>query len=1463
MKMAENSQLKNEDHHRLRPEDNLETQSQQLSQLPTAKESLHHQRQKCELRRLLKHTHPELKMLDEVVDEELAEVLSSESEVTADETGYEGEVRSRCLIFESCSQRDEVSAFTPRMHMTEELIDKGSVGKTSAVFEDPGEKLYLDQTAATCPDSNRECEEDVKRINVHETRRIFESQSVDTSQPNSEKVEVSTPSILTGLVQEQGRGKNDQNLQRKVKANDVNLKAQPKEGSCNAGHSTEMENEKLPGLEVEEQHAESIKTRAYLMQNNPFIAENIEHSNIYMEKPKIIPEGDFTTKVKNRTHLFESMPFDKIKQQNRDQVETMVETLKESLTSLDRFNVIRADGAIIEVNETMRAKKAKYKLSESGATINYDDVSEGNFQNFILQLLPRANLKPQVTYLMEACNGSIKSTLVNVPVHQHQFTGTQDMECNTVNVVQLVEDILNQDNSLRKGVIIQEADEKSADIVIYSLYKYSDEQDVRRYCPQEYFAETDERKSPLIFPDSPCQESVNCEVTMKGNVKLFRSCIEKGDLEYLKTLQAKSTCEEQEVSLKQTTGQCRDIDPEQRGDFADEGTPEWVPVDIKKLRNMFSENQRQTQSNNIANKDFPVSTTISKSQNVTFENIHSSPVNEDVSTERNEDKLIQCGSQSQASINPLRLEQFETMCGDEVIQPDFIKVTDENEISNLQTAINSLQKATMEAQSLHQLSQEKQKSKSVASTETPDISAPDNYSQLKQKELNTSPQNSKTPEEQGWSTNSAPHTQNEIKYHNQIVPKEIHTATSPINIYSKDDVQVQYFQATVVSPDGPETQQKEEETVFQGNLKSALDSLGRSNMNVTRGDFRAAMLYRQASKPPNERAKTTAELPSSKVINQEICATAFPTQPSPSNVTDEKTSANVNPISTVTQKNRKPIGPKPAIPPKPEHLKVKQQNNHSTNAEKHTNDTNTDKLTTDISKIKIDKEAEHDLESQRKLSNELQKPHENGKTEQSQGPQTTLETSDRDKQKLDLQDRTLENVSQDILVIKKTTEGADCNETCKTLGGTNDLSKMRPPIKPKRVKISQPDNKMSDISTQVDEEPQSPLLSSSCSSPRKQKDDNNEQEIKQEGKVELRAKRGKLETEDERRQRLSVHMDEIIRGNIGAAMEIFDNLRKQEELRGILGRVEEIEQDTSNVDVRSLRKVFEDVPDWVVSPNKKKPKQAKNKETKTPSSAKGNKSSMAHIFGDLERASEEIMTLKEQTLARLVDIEEAIKKALCSVSNLKSESDIASLSCLFEESLGSAQGNISKKISIGSSKTESLQVKEGTTAPPCGQNASVAITPKPREGLPCSPAFISIQSVAKKSDKPQPLPLEATICPSCQHSPEKFYSTKMVQCNSPAVNRKEPTGYFPQREISVLEVQTDMDGSRILGAKTVKGNYERLDAHGNRIYSSTTSTFVTTQPETRMTSTDVIVTSPALHQVTTYPEILLPVNPNP
>ncbi|KAK1884847.1 Xin actin-binding repeat-containing protein 1 [Dissostichus eleginoides] len=473
-KMSEDSEQSKDDipslpsaRHQQGPEDVSGAKLTQSMSLQLSKEKLHQQRAKCELKRLLKHTHPELKTLDGVVDEELAEVLSLE---TDGETGYEGEVLSRCLIFENCALTNKVSPYIPKKYVAEGTVERGDVSKS--VFQEHEDRSCTDKTIGPSHDPNREGEEEMVRIDVQATRRRFESQSVNTSAPfpkNNCQGKVYISGDKKGAVQKQ-----EFNMRRQdhlhTKSLDV-INQPKKQGPCDPiiGQSIDHvvstgetpfgdETRSIPGPE------KIIKTSAALSQNNPFIPTNIEREHSFLRSSQNqSPARDggeiqdqVKANVKNRAHLFESMPFDQIRNQNKDEIEWQVENIKETLNSLHQVNAIHSDGSIIEVNETMIAKKAKFTLSEDGPEIKYDEVAEGGAQNFILQLLPRSNLKPHITYLKEGREGNIEATLVKIPVQHQHFSTNQDTEFKTANMAQLVEDILNQDNSLRKGVIIQE-----------------------------------------------------------------------------------------------------------------------------------------------------------------------------------------------------------------------------------------------------------------------------------------------------------------------------------------------------------------------------------------------------------------------------------------------------------------------------------------------------------------------------------------------------------------------------------------------------------------------------------------------------------------------------------------------------------------------------------------------------------------------------------------------------------------------------------------------------------------------------------------------------------------------------------------------------------------------------------------------------------------------------------------------
>lgn len=101
----------------------------------------------------------------------------------------------------------------------------------------------------------------------------------------------------------------------------------------------------------------------------------------------------------------------------------------------------------------------------------------------------------------------------------------------------------------------------------------------------------------------------------------------------------------------------------------------------------------------------------------------------------------------------------------------------------------------------------------------------------------------------------------------------------------------------------------------------------------------------------------------------------------------------------------------------------------------------------------------------------------------------------------------------------------------------------------------------------------------------------------------------------------------------------------QQELQGLLSQVQTLEEAAaSSVDVRALRRLFEAVPQLEGA-------------LRVPVARRKPEASVEQAFGELTRVSTEVARLKEQTLARLVDIEEAVHKALSSMSSLQPEAN--------------------------------------------------------------------------------------------------------------------------------------------------------------------------------------------------------------
>ncbi|XP_052451682.1 xin actin-binding repeat-containing protein 1-like isoform X1 [Carassius gibelio] len=1328
---------------------------------------LHQRRQKCELRRLLKHTYPELKNIDNLVEKELPAILNMEPDTG---TGYQSEFQSRCWLFEN-HEINSVDIHDQKLQMKKEFPE-GDIKSTLCMFEQPTSNSHNEDNKPQLSKSEEVTSEQSIKVDVKATRRMFETQPIDRQNPCPRKnivCEEESQSLLKPKSDFETDGKETSDLHHNSPTNDL--------------------------IDTNDVFV-SISKAKQVFETVSHDKENISPTNDNFSQEQELLKAN----VRNRAQMFESTPLDKINQQTKEESETILENTQETLVSLCNFSIMYSDGTILEANENGNVKKARYNFIQEDRRpeIQDEEIVTGSIKNIMLQMLPGTNLNPIVTFLKEDSQGNVEIQKVDVPIHQLPFT--QDKECRTANVVQITEDLLSPEKSIRKGVLIQDGATGMREITVYALFIHSGNSTGVMEFGKTVFRSISsslrnvpESENCDLKTDISLSESSSVVDTNKSrNVQLFQ----KGDLDHLKCLQKTSS----DVDIGASTGES-------------EKTSEIIQGKVNSIKALFTTNIDDTsmQSDKSKSKVSPTESLVNKE-------------NDDVKATNQSEHCPDTDLQNQNIVDD-----------GVVLQAELVDVVEDDELVNLQTAIMNLHQATIEAKALQQSVQAKHASQS-------------NQTQ------------------QICNSGSMTHVFTLVENNDNVSENE------ELSQFSKTELE-----------------EESKEDVMRGSIQSALDSLGKSHFNVTKGDFKAAMIYRNSGKgyaghkktdqemmnQTSDRTKENQSATSSPVTQAEKDALKSPegTDTTPCERSFENKPKTCSPLHVSVErsaKNRKtPVGPKPAIPPKPDHLKSKPNPLGSeTDAER----VNKCQVPPTSSKPPTEQINESSTSKQRPShENALCKSVQHTDANEHEPSDTSVSNIQSPK------DKKLNGVE---VVIETSTSFPESIVNESSTGFHASLqnfgvkhSGSLPPVKPKRIKMAKENVKNSailetetaqGITSPHNNDPSDEICKTDTTNRDKTNDKSDDQQV---SGVVRREKKIRGETEDERRQRLSVHMDEIMKGHVPAVLEIFDKLKKQEELKNILSKVEEIEEDTNKVDVGSLKNIFESVPDWVVPREKKiKPKIVPPEHTGAPSEPEM-MSSMEVAFGDLEKAGAEIIRLKDQTLARLMDIEEAIKKALYSVSTLKSDSDIIGLSGLFRESMVAVQGspppgNI-RKISIGSSKSPKAQTQIGKRVSEQSttrkEHELFIPTTKQRSASLASPSFISIQSAARKP----------TESPSPQISPlkeEPKEETKLQCCCSVPSDRRQcsvtkgasSSPGNPRRQVSVLEVQTRPEGERVIGTKTISENYERTDCFGNKFYSSKTSTVVTTQPETKTTSKKLIMSSPATAEIVTYPRINTP-----
>ncbi|KFQ39145.1 Xin actin-binding repeat-containing protein 1 [Mesitornis unicolor] len=1556
--------------------------------------------------------------LDQIHDK----VDETELQKIQKDTMSKANVKSCTMLFESqplYAIQDKEGGYHEVTSVQKEEIMKGDVKGARWLFETkPLDQIKKEEEVFVI---RAVTQEDIKKGDVQAARWRFETEPLDSFSAGKMSVPRTVDDVQKGDVQSNKQLFESQQVGQKkyvrmVSVSDVQrgdvrtstwlFENQPVDslyGDAERGSS-------ISTVQREDSQKGDVKRCTWLFETQPMDTLKDTEVTASAEAQEVIPRAD----VKSTTWLFESTPLDKFSApEGTVETELKERTMKETLETLCVCQAIQHDGILIEANDMESVKMVKYQLSSPGAPeILKEEIVGGHLQRIMLQLLHRTNVEAQSVLVEEDREGKIKVSPLQLLDQSEAVKGKEDL---SGNVTKALQGLLSQDASIKKGMVLQETKSGSVKMTLYSLLFHSVQQKVVKGDVKStignLLASSQEQKTTV---------TVKREDNEKGNVQLFASCIEKGDLDYLKNLQQESEIQSL-ISSQAEEGGDKSVPQVMQGtkihvlahkEQIEKVTTEGEQVAMSGAKNVFacesmgkegaSERgavhavgvtgttvqclgrplptvtgkeeilsgglkvttksiQRVADVSKKAEKEAAsfaglkeskammqgMSPTQVMAQRGELDGKPQSLVTGEASQNQQEEKAL--GSDLQAAMQSLRLATAEAKNIQHHVQSKIQRNREEVHMACRQQAASTQGTVTLQSTVRQQESAstvQESTSTAIRTTTSRVQEASKTHTSVSQKSIASHKKVSASEEVQGGQL---------LSQESQVVPSRevsikdgLYTATpvktciNPIveSDYKEQSVQEERdgiirgdVQTAIRALQSAATEQRlvEKEDVVRGNLKATLQSLEKSNVNVSKGDFKAAMIYRNAGqsysvcKKKNETQvvsnQTAVEASGSQtdndfppppppvaVMKAEQCppstkATREGALPLPTSK-DEAPGCSAplqTPIPALSslsckasdqspaEKPRTPSKPeitapprkKPVPPPKPEHLFHEA---HSASANSSTSRSTKPippplppkpQGLREISKPKppltelglscmeVHEQLGHaEVQAKRCI---LETSVDKSVTAQGMSPERKLPKSTA-KTPLQLAEERWFKSIQSSAKARKCTLQCHIQPVLVEHRHFMCQDRLRQAPPPQRVMQQANERRQMCHSMNFQQQSMNSFEEQGNSGQSKCPDGETETPGQEKPAVVMREK-PKRETEDERRKRLSVHKEEIMKGNVKEAMEIFENLRRQEELQEILTRVKEFEEETSKVDVKALKSFFEKVPDWVVRQKAHQAKQQERAETLAKEDT-DSVSSVEMVFEDLERASAEIIHLKEQTLARLLDIEEAIKKALYSVSSLKSDSDIAGLSGLFKESLGNTQSSVSssniRKISIVSSKAK----QEGTTLE-TGEAASVGgakvaekteVTKtelevphlvQSRVSSPSSPSYISIESAARKpAESPRTARSPWDIpSPDCVDTPGKrnaFAQDSFSSFNHPSadycsLNVSSPQN--PRRQKSILELQTGPDGSKLYGAtRTVMEQYEEMDQFGNKIITS--STTVTKQSETQTSSTCDVVSHP-------------------
>ncbi|XP_065116336.2 xin actin-binding repeat-containing protein 2 isoform X2 [Paramisgurnus dabryanus] len=259
-----------------------------------------------------------------------------------------------------------------------------------------------------------------------------------------------------------------------------------------------------------------------------------------------IPKAD----VKTTTWLFESTPLTEFNESSVERTEIIGKSIKTTLEELYSQKMVESQGILIEADEIGDVRMAKYKLlNQETPQIQREEAIRGDLNNIMMNLLNRRETTEKGITIDIEERGNITSAVQQL-FNQERTASVEEKEIIRGDIQEAINNLLKQEGSAKRGILIQEDEKGDVKMTIYSLLNNESGSNVEK----EDIIKGNVRGTLhrlLGNADSKDKSSkITVGETERGNVSFYSTCIESGALDYLRQLQIGS--DETEEKVKET-----------------------------------------------------------------------------------------------------------------------------------------------------------------------------------------------------------------------------------------------------------------------------------------------------------------------------------------------------------------------------------------------------------------------------------------------------------------------------------------------------------------------------------------------------------------------------------------------------------------------------------------------------------------------------------------------------------------------------------------------------------------------------------------------------------------------------------------------------------------------------------------------------------------------------------------------